>query len=59
MAIVGHLGDLTASLIKRDVGSKDSGQIVPAFGGLVDLLDSPIFAAPVAWWLLTFWGRMG
>ena len=59
MAIVGHLGDLTESLIKRDVGSKDSAQVVPAFGGLLDLVDSPLFAAPVAWWLLTLWQRIG
>ncbi len=59
MAIFGHLGDLVMSAVKRDVGSKDSGQIVPSFGGFLDLLDSPIFAAPVAWFLLTFWAAIG
>ncbi len=54
MAIVGHLGDLTESAFKRDIGTKDSGAVVPAFGGFLDILDSPWFAAPVAWWLLTF-----
>lgn len=58
MAVCGHLGDLVESLIKRDVGSKDSGQVVPAFGGLLDILDSPVFTAPVAWWLLALWGRI-
>jgi len=53
MAIMGHLGDLTESAIKRDVGVKDSGRAVASFGGLLDVLDSPLFAAPVAWWLLT------
>ncbi len=59
MAIVGQLGDLVESAIKRDVGAKDSGRVVPSFGGLLDLLDSPLLAAPVAWGLLTFWARMG
>lgn len=59
MAIVGHLGDLVESAIKRDLGSKDSGRVVPAFGGLLDLFDSPVFAAPVAWMLLTSWVRLG
>ncbi|MBI4581704.1 MAG: phosphatidate cytidylyltransferase [Planctomycetes bacterium] len=55
MAVVGHLGDLVESAIKRDVRVKDSGYLVPAFGGLLDLLDSPLFAAPAAWAALTFW----
>jgi len=58
MAITGHLGDLVESAFKRDVGSKDSGRVVPAFGGLLDLIDSPIFAGPIAWLLLTLWGQM-
>ena len=44
---------LVESAIKRDVGLKDSGRAVASFGGLLDVLDSPLFAAPVAWWLLT------
>ena len=59
MAICGHLGDLVESLMKRDVGSKDSGRAVPAFGGLLDIVDSPVFTAPIAWWMLTFCGRIG
>jgi phosphatidate cytidylyltransferase len=59
MAVVGHLGDLVESAIKRDVGTKDSSSVIPSFGGLLDLLDSPLFAAPFAWLLLTFWGQMG
>lgn len=55
MAVGGHLGDLTESAFKRDVGTKDSGQVVPAFGGLLDILDSPLFTAPIAWWLLNIW----
>jgi len=59
MATVGHLGDLVESIFKRDLGVKDSGQVVPAFGGALDMLDSPWFAAPLAWWLLTMFGRVG
>lgn len=58
MAVCGHLGDLVESLIKRDVGSKDSGRVVPSFGGLLDIVDSPVFTAPFAWWLLTIWSRI-
>lgn len=53
MAVAGHLGDLVESAFKRDMKLKDSGQVVPAFGGLLDLMDSPFFAAPIAWLALT------
>ncbi len=51
-AIVGQLGDLTASLFKRDAGIKDSGSSIPGFGGVLDVVDSPVLVAPVAYWLL-------
>jgi len=57
MAVLGHLGDLTESAFKRDLSVKDSGQVVPSFGGFLDILDSPLFAAPVAWWLLAVFGH--
>jgi phosphatidate cytidylyltransferase len=53
MAITGHFGDLIESAFKRDMGLKDSGQVVPAFGGLLDILDSPLFTAPIAWFWFT------
>jgi phosphatidate cytidylyltransferase len=52
LGLVGHLGDLVASLLKRDAGLKDSGRTIPGFGGLIDVFDSPILAAPMAYWLL-------
>jgi phosphatidate cytidylyltransferase len=54
VGLAGLLGDLAESLFKRDVGSKDSSTWMPGFGGLLDLLDSILFAAPVAFicWLL-------
>jgi phosphatidate cytidylyltransferase len=52
VAVVGQIGDLTASLFKRDAGMKDSGRSIPGFGGLIDVVDSPILVAPLAYWLL-------
>ncbi|MCC7147258.1 MAG: phosphatidate cytidylyltransferase [Phycisphaeraceae bacterium] len=52
LGAVGQFGDLTASLFKRDAGFKDSGQSIPGFGGLLDVLDSPLIVAPLAYWLL-------
>ncbi len=55
IAMLGQLGDLVESIFKRDASSKDSGQVIPAFGGILDLLDSPTFAAPMAYLLLRTW----
>lgn len=48
----GVLGDLAESLIKRDCQQKDASQVVPGFGGILDVVDSVLFAAPVAYWWL-------
>ena len=53
MSVAGQLGDLFESCLKRDAGSKDSGRIMPQYGGILDLIDSPVFSMPVAWFLLT------
>lgn len=54
IGLIGLTGDLCESLIKRDVQKKDSAALMPGFGGLLDLLDSPLFAGPFAllWWQL-------
>lgn len=51
--LVGQVGDLLESLLKRDAGTKDSGSSIPGFGGVLDVLDSPILVAPVAYWWLS------
>ncbi|MBC7835293.1 MAG: CDP-archaeol synthase [Phycisphaerales bacterium] len=55
LAITGQAGDLTASLLKRDAGIKDSGTILPGFGGVLDVIDSILLVAPVAYWYLRVW----
>lgn len=49
MAVFGQFGDLCESLLKRDAGRKDSGGLVPSFGGVLDIVDSPLVAAPAAY----------
>jgi phosphatidate cytidylyltransferase len=50
--LAGVLGDLAESLIKRDCQRKDASQVVPGFGGVLDVVDSVLFAAPVTYcWL--------
>ena len=50
---VAQLGDLMESMIKRDCERKDASAAVPGFGGVLDVIDSLIFAGPVAYgfWL--------
>jgi phosphatidate cytidylyltransferase len=52
VAVAGIIGDLAESLLKRDAGVKDSSTWMPGFGGILDLLDSLLVAAPVAY---AFW----
>lgn len=54
VGLAGAIGDLAESLIKRDVMRKDSGVNVPGFGGFLDIFDSLLVAAPVAFGLWAF-----
>jgi phosphatidate cytidylyltransferase len=52
VGVAGMAGDLAESLIKRDCRQKDASQVVPGFGGVLDVVDAVLFAAPVAYWWL-------
>ncbi len=54
IGIFAQLGDLAESVIKRDYSVKDSGPFVPGLGGVLDLIDSILFTAPLFYYYLTW-----
>jgi CDP-diglyceride synthetase len=56
---LGEVGDLCESALKRDLGIKDFGGIMPGHGGVLDRFDSVLFTAPVAYYYLSFMVGLG
>lgn len=58
LTLTGLWGDLTESAMKRSVGIKDSGGILPGHGGMLDRLDSLLFTAPIFYYYVTMASRL-
>jgi phosphatidate cytidylyltransferase len=56
VAVFGPLGDLAESLIKRSIGIKDMGSILPGHGGVLDRVDAFLFAIPAAYFFFRLAG---
>jgi len=58
LTVTSQFGDLAESLLKRWLRVKDSGALIPTFGGTLDMIDSLVLAAPAGYWYLVLRGHL-
>ena len=59
LGVVGQAGDLLESAIKRSVGTKDTGRLIPGHGGMLDRVDSLLISTPVLFYYATYARSLG